>query len=128
MLVTADKKSVDISIEVIDDGRANSFYSNVQAFVDAPRREIVTPAESATGFAVLRLKDKGPGFAPEHLPRIGERFYKILEQSSTEKRGTGLGLAIVKHILRRHRGGLLIESAENVGTIFTILLPLPAVK
>ena len=125
MLVTPEKGSIDLSLEIMDEWQAIALYSNDAKFEYAPRREIVSPIEPGRGFAVLRIKDKGPGFAPEHLPRIGERFYKIEGHTNREKQGTGLGLAIVKHIMRRHRGGLFIESAEGVGTIFTILLPLP---
>ena len=76
------------------------------------------------GYAVLKVSDRGPGFPHEHLHRVGERFYKISGIKTGHKRGTGLGLAIVKHIMRRHRGGLFIETKENIGTEFTVALPL----
>ena len=66
--------------------------------------------------------DEGPGIAPEHLPRLTERFYRIDVASSREKGGTGLGLAIVKHILNRHRGELAISSRPGKGSSFTVLL------
>jgi len=71
----------------------------------------------------LTLHDSGPGFSREHLPRIGERFYRIAGDLSSKEKGTGLGLAIVKHITRRHRGGLLIQSELDEGTAFTVLIP-----
>ena len=55
---------------------------------------------------VVAVKDDGPGIAPQHLPRLTERFYRVNVAASREKGGTGLGLAIVKHILNRHRGEL----------------------
>ena len=55
------------------------------------------------GFRV-DVTDDGPGIAPQHLPRLTERFYRVNVAASREKGGTGLGLAIVKHILNRHRG------------------------
>ena len=72
-------------------------------------------------FAVAVI-DKGPGIAPEHLPRLTERFYRVDVASSREKGGTGLGLAIVKHILNRHRGELAIASKPGEGSTFTVML------
>ena len=66
--------------------------------------------------------DNGPGIAPEHLPRLTERFYRVDVASSREKGGTGLGLAIVKHILNRHRGELVIASKPGKGSTFTVML------
>jgi two-component system phosphate regulon sensor histidine kinase PhoR len=63
--------------------------------------------------------DNGPGIAPEHLPRLTERFYRVSVASSREKGGTGLGLAIVKHIVNRHRGELRIASRLGAGSSFT---------
>jgi len=62
--------------------------------------------------------------AREHLPRLSERFYRIEGQKSGERSGTGLGLAIVKHIVIRHRGGLMVESAPGRGTCFSAYFPL----
>jgi two-component system phosphate regulon sensor histidine kinase PhoR len=72
-------------------------------------------------FAVAVI-DQGPGIAPEHLPRLTERFYRVDVASSREKGGTGLGLAIVKHILNRHRGELAIASQSGKGSTFTVVL------
>ncbi len=67
--------------------------------------------------------DDGIGIAPEHLPRLTERFYRVDVASSRDKGGTGLGLAIAKHILTRHRGELQITSKPGKGSTFTVLLP-----
>jgi two-component system phosphate regulon sensor histidine kinase PhoR len=67
--------------------------------------------------------DDGPGIAPQHLPRLTERFYRVNVAASREKGGTGLGLAIVKHILNRHRGELLITSKLGQGSTFSVILP-----
>ncbi|GJD94133.1 ATP-binding protein [Methylobacterium iners] len=71
----------------------------------------------------LSVSDEGPGIAPEHIPRLTERFYRVDVASSREQGGTGLGLAIVKHIVNRHRGKLVIESAPGAGTTVRALLP-----
>ena len=56
--------------------------------------------------ALVGVRDYGPGIAPEHLPRLTERFYRVDVTESRAQGGTGLGLALVKHILNRHRGRL----------------------
>ena len=74
--------------------------------------------------AVVAVRDFGPGIAPEHLPRLTERFYRVDVETSRAQGGTGLGLAIVKHILARHRGKLGIESELGHGAIFTVRIDL----
>ena len=74
----------------------------------------------------LTVTDQGEGIAPEHLPRITERFYRADPGRSRALGGTGLGLAIVKHIVDRHRGRLTIQSELGVGTSVQILLPVAA--
>ena len=69
------------------------------------------------------VTDDGPGIAPQHLPRLTERFYRVNVIASREKGGTGLGLAIVKHILNRHRGELIVTSQVGQGSTFTVALP-----
>jgi two-component system, OmpR family, phosphate regulon sensor histidine kinase PhoR len=71
----------------------------------------------------VSVRDFGPGIAPEHLPRLTERFYRVDVKESRAQGGTGLGLALVKHILNRHRGRLTIESAPGAGATFTVHLP-----
>ncbi len=72
----------------------------------------------------IDITDSGPGIAPEHLPRLTERFYRADSHRSRAMGGTGLGLAIVKHILNRHRGRLKITSEVGKGACFTVTLPL----
>lgn len=79
------------------------------------------PARDGFAAAVrVRIADQGPGIAPEHLPRLTERFYRVDTQTSRAKGGTGLGLAIVKHILARHRARLAIDSVLGEGSTFTV--------
>jgi two-component system phosphate regulon sensor histidine kinase PhoR len=74
---------------------------------------------------LLIVSDQGDGIAPEHLPRLTERFYRVDSARSRESGGTGLGLAIVKHIVERHRGSLEIRSEPGHGTEVSVALPLP---
>lgn len=69
---------------------------------------------------VLSVRDYGEGIAPEHMPRLTERFYRVDVDSSRAMKGTGLGLAIVKHILTRHRARLDIESEPGDGAVFKV--------
>jgi two-component system, OmpR family, phosphate regulon sensor histidine kinase PhoR len=71
----------------------------------------------------LSVSDEGEGIAPDHIPRLTERFYRVDSGRSRAMGGTGLGLAIVKHIVERHRGRLDIASSVGKGTTVTILLP-----
>jgi two-component system phosphate regulon sensor histidine kinase PhoR len=72
------------------------------------------------GGAVYSVRDHGAGIAPEHIPRLTERFYRVDRSRSRETGGTGLGLAIVKHVSQRHDAELSIESAPGKGSCFAI--------
>jgi two-component system phosphate regulon sensor histidine kinase PhoR len=71
----------------------------------------------------IQVVDQGSGIAPEHLPRLFERFYRVDKGRSRELGGTGLGLAIVKHIAQAHGGRVTVESTLGKGSIFTLHLP-----
>jgi two-component system phosphate regulon sensor histidine kinase PhoR len=84
----------------------------------------VGPVKNQPGFDIaVTVTDYGAGIAPEHVPRLTERFYRVDAGVSRKKKGTGLGLAIVKHILQRHRGKLVIRSIKGEGTTAEVLLP-----
>lgn len=75
------------------------------------------------GTVWMRIEDSGPGISSQHLPRLGERFYRAEQSRGGKISGTGLGLAIVKHIMTRHRGGLSVESRIGQGTAFAVWFP-----
>jgi two-component system phosphate regulon sensor histidine kinase PhoR len=77
---------------------------------------------------VFAVQDSGPGIAPEHLPRITERFYRVDRSRSRETGGTGLGLSIVKHVVQRHGAELLIDSTVGQGSRFAIVWPASRLK
>lgn len=77
-------------------------------------------------YLAISIRDQGAGIAPEHLPRLTERFYRVDSARSRQLGGTGLGLAIVKHVVNRHRGHLHIKSVVDEGSVFTIVLPVRA--
>jgi two-component system, OmpR family, phosphate regulon sensor histidine kinase PhoR len=69
------------------------------------------------------VTDTGIGIAPEHLPRLTERFYRVDAGRSRASGGSGLGLAIVKHVLQRHGANLQIDSVEGRGSTFSCHFP-----
>ncbi|GAA0469821.1 hypothetical protein GCM10009096_08430 [Parasphingorhabdus litoris] len=71
----------------------------------------------------LSVTDQGEGIAPEHIPRLTERFYRVDKGRSKSIGGTGLGLAIVKHITERHGGRMEVTSEQGVGTTVAVFLP-----
>lgn len=75
------------------------------------------------GRVELRVSDTGPGIAPEHLPRVFERFYRVDPSRSRSRGGTGLGLAIARGIAEAHGGSLRAESEQGRGTTFIVSLP-----
>jgi len=79
--------------------------------------------EAADGHLRFSVKDSGIGIAPQHIPRLTERFYRVDRSRSRETGGTGLGLAIVKHIAIRHQAQLEIVSEEGKGSTFSIVFP-----
>jgi two-component system phosphate regulon sensor histidine kinase PhoR len=86
--------------------------------------ERTAPSGGGNAEAVVAVRDYGLGIAPEHLPRLTERFYRVDVGQSRAEGGTGLGLALVKHVLNRHRGRLTIDSTLGAGATFTARLPL----
>ncbi|WP_454742059.1 phosphate regulon sensor histidine kinase PhoR [Cupriavidus necator] len=76
------------------------------------------------GHAVFSVADTGLGIAPEHIPRLTERFYRVDRSRSRDTGGTGLGLAIVKHVLSRHHADLRVSSEVGRGSVFRVVFPL----
>lgn len=71
----------------------------------------------------LDVSDTGVGIAPEHLPRIFERFYRVDAGRSREQGGTGLGLSIVRHLIDAHGGRVDAASTVGKGTTISVLFP-----
>lgn len=137
--MTPKGETVSLRISQIEQWRAQDFIAADKTPASQKRktasRQIVTPTPSASGFAVVKFEDRGAGLSPDHIPRLGERFYRIAGDRNAKDKGTGLGLAIVKHLILRHRGGLHVSSQRQPhdvapdsptglsGTIFTVILP-----
>jgi two-component system phosphate regulon sensor histidine kinase PhoR len=80
------------------------------------------------GGGVFDVIDTGPGIAPEHLPRVTERFYRVDSSRSRDTGGTGLGLSIVKHVAQRHGGDIEVHSELGKGSSFRLSLPAVRVR
>ncbi len=113
---------VEMDCDLSLDG-AKNFIS--RKWDDAARISILqSHVDMKDRFVAVRVSDQGAGIGRQHLPRLGERFYRVDEGRDRKVGGTGLGLAIVKHILARHRGGLMVESEEGRGSAFGFWLPI----
>ena len=104
-----------------------NLIENALKYGASGRKVVVSLTSSMSGEGVpefrVMVRDFGPGIAPEHLPRLTERFYRVDVGDSRAQGGTGLGLSLVKHIVNRHRGRLLIESVPKKGATFTACFP-----
>ena len=89
-----------------------------------PGQRIIVSAGERYGQATLAVEDEGAGIAPNDLPHVFDRFFRADEARSRTSGGSGLGLAIAKTIIEQHGGGITVTSEPNVGSRFTVLLPL----
>ncbi|HAH87819.1 MAG TPA: hypothetical protein DCL60_10680, partial [Armatimonadetes bacterium] len=90
----------------------------------APRGSKITLEAYGEGNkAVITVTDEGAGIAPEHLPHLGERFFRVDAARTRGKGGAGLGLSICKSIVEAHNGQMTIDSAPGHGTSVTIIIP-----
>jgi signal transduction histidine kinase len=85
-----------------------------------PGGKVNITLEKRNGEIIISVTDTGRGISPEHLPHLGERFYRI----NRRVEGTGLGLSIVQGTAQIYRGRMEVESAPGEGATFTIRLPL----
>jgi signal transduction histidine kinase len=93
--------------------------------------QITLSAREEGDEVVITIADTGEGIAPEHLPHVCERFYRVDAARSRAQGGAGLGLAICQSIVQAHGGKLEIESEVGWGTIVRVTLPgadLPAAE
>lgn len=101
----------------------SNLVGNAVRYTPAGGTIAVTWQAQPGGGARFAVRDSGPGIAPEHLPRLTERFYRIDPDRSRDFGGTGLGLAIVKHVAQRHGALLQISSVPGHGSEFALVFP-----
>ncbi|MCX7885918.1 MAG: cell wall metabolism sensor histidine kinase WalK [Verrucomicrobiae bacterium] len=100
-----------------------NLLDNAIKYTHAGGHVTISATHSATEVECC-VADNGPGIAPEHLPRIFERFYRVDKARSRELGGTGLGLSIVKHIVQAHGGRGWAQGELERGSRFYFTLPL----
>lgn len=98
-----------------------NLLQNARRHTPPDGRVSISAAPVQDGVAVT-VRDTGEGIAPEHLPHLGERFYRADAARSRASGGAGLGLAICRSIAEAHGGHLRIESALGEGTAVTVSL------
>ncbi|RZI85247.1 MAG: phosphate regulon sensor histidine kinase PhoR [Rubrivivax sp.] len=106
----------------------SNLVSNAIRYTPQGGRIDVRWATLPEGGGELSVRDGGIGIAPEHIPRLTERFYRVDGSRSRETGGTGLGLSIVKHVAQRHGGELRISSEPGKGSTFTLSVPAARVR
>lgn len=99
----------------------NNLLSNAIRYTPAGHCVTVYISQSETTVA-LTVENPGTPIAPQHLPRLFDRFYRVDPSRQRNGEGSGIGLAIVKSIVTAHQGSINVAS-DAVSTRFTILLP-----
>jgi signal transduction histidine kinase len=112
--VVADPKNIE---EVL-----NNLLTNAINYSPEGGKVTVT-ARGVGQFIEIKVSDTGVGIAPEELPKIFDKFYRVKHPKTRQVTGTGLGLSIVKGIVETYRGSIHVESVPDQGTTFTVLLP-----
>ncbi len=98
-----------------------NLLDNAKKYANGPVEVHLAKKGDSAEVAVI---DRGVGIAPEHLPRLFDRFYRPDTSRTSETGGTGLGLAICKEIAAAHGGTVEVASTVGKGTTFTVVLPL----
>lgn len=132
----AKESSVDLTFKTavsplltadMDEDRIEQVLTNLldNAIRHTPNEgKVSVLVEQLNGFVKISVEDTGSGILKEDLPYVFERFYKADKSRTRGRSGTGLGLAIAKNMVEAHDGEITVKSEENVGTIFTFILPI----
>ena len=128
----AEKSQVRLTVEGQDvqaEGVRRLLHETIYNLCDnaigynVPGGSVRVTVSDAGENAVISVADTGIGIAPEHQPRIFERFYRVDKSHSKASGGTGLGLSIVKHAVAYHHGTVQMESQPGKGTTITVTIP-----
>ncbi|MFD2086891.1 sensor histidine kinase [Brevibacillus brevis] len=100
-----------------------NLFQNAVQHTDPVQGEIeLTLSKIANGIE-LTIRDNGAGIAPEHVPHVFDRFYRIESSRARKSGGAGLGLSITQSIVENHRGKIDVQSSLGTGTVFRVWLP-----
>ena len=124
LIVLGDRDELVRALENLVENALKYGAAGKRVDITLTRAQTRAQTRAGTPEARVAVRDFGPGIAPEHLPRLTERFYRVDVADSRAQGGTGLGLALVKHVLNRHGGRLSIESTLGAGASFMMQLPL----
>jgi signal transduction histidine kinase len=101
----------------------NNLISNAVNYSPDGGKVTIT-AKGLGEYIEVRVEDTGVGIEPEELPKIFDKFYRVKHPKTRKVVGSGLGLAIVKGAVEAHHGTIDVESVQNRGTTFRVLLPI----
>jgi signal transduction histidine kinase len=127
--VTLDVKLHDSPVVVRGDAnrlRQVVWHLLANAIKFTPRGGRIEVGLESNDYAIVTVRDSGPGIAAEFLPRIFDRFTQADSSPTRTSGGLGIGLALVRELVERHGGEIRVASREGGGTVFTIQLPLHA--
>ncbi|WP_294072523.1 PAS domain-containing sensor histidine kinase [Sphingomonas sp.] len=96
--------------------------NNAMAYTDRKGR-IRLEAGGDDGQAVVRISDNGPGIAAEDLPRVFDRFDRIVEAGVRGEAALGLGLPLTRQFIEAHGGTVELESEKGKGTTVVLTIP-----
>lgn len=127
------ENDIDDDLSIL--GNFNELYSafsnlvfNAVNYTEPGGTVVIAWGQQTDGRPRFSVTDSGIGIAPEHIPRLTERFYRVDQARSRELGGTGLGLAIVKHVLMRHNARLEVQSELGEGSTFAFVFPANLVR
>jgi two-component system phosphate regulon sensor histidine kinase PhoR len=118
--IAADMPRVHCDKSAVVDSLVN-LLSNAYKYGGQPRR-IDVIGRLADKEIAITVRDNGKGIAPREHKRIFEKFYRVDDLLARQQEGSGLGLAIVQHVMRAHRGRVVVDSEPGRGSSFTLLL------
>lgn len=118
--IKADRhRLIQILVNLVDNGIKFTETGGVTIRVKGEKLKFKDAEER--DFVTISIEDTGIGIPKKHIPRLGERFYRVDSARSRDLGGTGLGLAIVKHLVKAHGWKMNIESEEGKGTTIHII-------
>jgi signal transduction histidine kinase/ligand-binding sensor domain-containing protein/DNA-binding response OmpR family regulator len=138
----AERNKIDLNFESSDENIQiyverdamvkilNNLLSNSFKFTEVGNTIIVGVSQnkesllSKNGEVIIRVSDTGIGIPENHLAKVFDRFHQVDNTETRQWGGTGIGLSLTKELVDLHRGSITVESNTDVGTVFTIRLPL----
>jgi signal transduction histidine kinase/ligand-binding sensor domain-containing protein len=132
--LTADKKRIPLTIECDDDiyihGDENMIYVTLRNLVSNALKfttegnPVSISCIQKDDYVEVNVVDSGIGMSEDYLQKILSQDQPMLKKGTSNEKGTGLGLLLCKKFIDVNKGELIIKSKENVGTTFTVILPL----